>query len=164
MRWSGATCSNSRKKDSSHTHRLNSRLPRELGSGGCPLTLMVNVWPTRCTSFTRPYGILSSTTHWLLSERTSVRQLYTTPIPRYIALCVHHVVSSAHRYSTWQLNSIDLSIHQLIIFNGGHGTSSSSSNLLRSRCMTSRSFQFLPLFPVFSCSFGCYILSFHQVT
>jgi len=36
----------------------------------------------------------------------------------------------------------------------------SSSNLLTSRCMTSSSFQFLPLFPVFSCSFDCHILSF----
>jgi len=43
---------------------------------------------------------------------------------------------------------------------GGGG----SSNLLRSRCMTSSSYQFLPLFPVFSCYFECHILSFHQVT
>jgi len=38
-------------------------------------------------------------------------------------------------------------------------SSSSSSNLLRSKCMTSCSYQFLPLFPVFSCSFECDILS-----
>ena len=29
--------------------------------------------------------------------------------------------------------------------------------------MTSSSYQFLPLFPVFSCSFECHILSIHQV-
>jgi len=40
---------------------------------------------------------------------------------------------------------------------------SSSSNLLRSRCMTFSSYQFLPLFPVVSVSFECHILSFHQV-
>jgi len=38
------------------------------------------------------------------------------------------------------------------------------NNLLRSRCMTSSSSHFLPVFPVFSCSFECHILSFHQVT
>ena len=38
-----------------------------------------------------------------------------------------------------------------------------SSNLLRSRCMTSSSLQFLPLFPVFSCSFECHIRYFHHI-
>jgi len=38
-----------------------------------------------------------------------------------------------------------------------------SSNLLRSRYMTSSSQQPLPLSPVFSCSVECHILSFHQV-
>jgi len=39
----------------------------------------------------------------------------------------------------------------------------SSSNLLRIRCTTSSSFQFLPHFPVFGYSFECHILSFYQV-
>ena len=38
-----------------------------------------------------------------------------------------------------------------------------SSNLLKSRCMTSGSHKSLLLFPVFSCSFECHIISFHQV-
>jgi len=37
------------------------------------------------------------------------------------------------------------------------------SNLLRSRCMTSSSQQSLPLSSVFSRSFECHIVSFHQV-
>ena len=41
---------------------------------------------------------------------------------------------------------------------------SASNTLLRSMCMTSSSYQFLPLFTVFnSYSFECHRLSFHQV-
>jgi len=52
----------------------------------------------------------------------------------------------------------------LLITTTAATTSSSSNNLLRSRCMTSSSYQSLPLFPVLSCPFECHILSFHHVT
>jgi len=61
--------------------------------------------------------------------------------------------------STW---SPAVAVLQLVfrIYSG----SLSSSNLLRSGHLPSGSYQFLPLFPVLSCSSECHILYFHQVT
>ena len=61
-------------------------------------------------------------------------------------------------------NIILLYIMSSVIMNERHFVlTSSSSNLLRSICITSSSYQFLPLFPTFGCFFECHILSFHQV-
>jgi len=95
------------------------------------------------------------TTNWLLKPTPSTN----TNRPMYI---LHFVILTWLKWHSevkikWEQNYKD----KRNTFSSS--SSSSSSNLLRSRCMTFSSYQFLPLFPVFGYFFECQILSFHQV-